>query len=93
MIKEGHIEIMLKMSDMTEEKLQYSIIKEYILDEMDKLRKEINDEEEHARFKHIPNHLINIFVKKLTERKEFLNHLLNEILYKEKQLKTKQHEN
>lgn len=59
--------------------IELQIIKEYLYAESDKMRIEINKENENAEKKGIPSHLINIFCRKLEERKELIKHLLSEI--------------
>lgn len=59
--------------------IELQVIKEYLIAESDKMWKEINKEREDAEKKGIPSHLINIFCRKLEERRELLNHLLSEV--------------
>jgi len=66
--------------------MELCIIKEYLIRETDALYREINKESENAEKKGIPGHLINIFVKKLEERRAHLSHLLDEVLDKIKNL-------
>ncbi len=66
-----------KLQKHPNELIEITIIKEYLISEHEKIFKEINRETENAKDKGIPGYIISIFRRKLEERRELLNHLLN----------------
>lgn len=61
--------------------LYYSVVKEYLLEEMENISNEITKESENAAKNKVPSYLISIFVSKLKDRYDFLNHLCKEVLH------------
>lgn len=59
--------------------IEFQVIKEYLIAEMDKIRKEIESEKTAAYKRKMPEYLINIFVRVLKDREDLLKHLLLEI--------------
>lgn len=72
---------------MKEKIEELSIIKEYLLDNIVKISGDLDKETEKAKNAHVFSYIIQIFNNKLEERKEFLNHLLNEVLNEIKKIK------
>lgn len=66
-----------KLQNHPDELIEITIIKEYLIEEHDKIQKEINHETENAKAKNIPLHLISIFRAKLEERRILIRHLLD----------------
>jgi hypothetical protein len=68
---------------------ELKVIKEYLLTEIDNLRKAQNDETEKAFNGKVSGYVINIINAKFEDRKNHLKHLLDENLAKIKELKDK----
>lgn len=85
MMPNGYIE-MLQRQGMSDELLQYNIVKEYLLDEISNLYKEINSTDDNIN---LPLHIKNNYIHTLEERKSHLNHLKDKVLYKIKENESK----
>jgi len=63
----------------SDKRIALNCIKEWIVGEMESLRQDIDHETKFAGVQKVPPYLISIFKNKLEERKEFLNHLLQDV--------------
>lgn len=66
--------------------IELQVIKEYLYDQIDEVRKEIKSETEQAFKRKMPEYLINIFVRVLKDREDLLKHLVSEIQEKIKEM-------
>ena len=69
-----------KLQSHPNDLIEATIIKEFLIGEQMKMRKEINDETKRAEENKIPQYIINIFKDKLEERKRLIDHLLKEAI-------------
>lgn len=74
----------LKYSD---QRIGLECAKEYLLGQIDLLYKEERKQSEFASEQKIPSYLIQIFKSKLEERRNFLNHLVKDLIFEINKLK------
>ena len=69
----------LKETKRSDDYLEFQTIKEYLIKEIDKIRKEKELAEKQVDSVKISSYLINIITRKLNERIELFEHLLTEV--------------
>jgi len=74
-MKTNYIEIG-KLKGDSDELIRTTIIKEYLIGVSADLSSEISRETKEAKKKNVPDYLINIFEKKLKERKSLIDRLM-----------------
>lgn len=76
---------LMKAKERSDDYLELWTIKEYLLEQIDKLHQEKREAEKHGDSVKMPGHLINIITIELDRRIKMLDYLVKDILLKIKE--------